>query len=144
MKETVITDGGLREVRAHCRARRARRVERRLRRRKARQLAREPRRGKVRVRTRDYLGPAAIQRLQADLPRELMRWSRDRSMRIKDLTVPSVEPRPGAKFTAQGRASDGRAVYVHCTIGPRLPWRQTTDTVKFNIMEAHPEVKRPR
>lgn len=61
-------------------------------------------------------------------------------MRIIDLMVPGVEPSPGVKFTAQGRASDGRVVYVHCAIGGRFPWRQTTDTVKFNIMECHPEV----
>ena len=137
MSETV-TVGRLRGLRARWRARRMGRLEARIRARKARQLAREPRSGTVRLRTPDYLGDAAIERLQTDLPRELIRWSRDRSVRIKDLMVPGVTPIPGATFTAQGRASDGRVVFVHCRIGRRLPWRKT-DAVSFNIMERHPE-----
>lgn len=137
MKETVAL-GRLRAVRTWWRARRIGKIEQHIRNRKARQLAREPRRGTVHVRTLDYRGDEAIERLQTDLPRELMRWSRERSVRITDLMVPGVSPAPGVTFTAQGRALDGRVIYAHCRIGRRLPWRQT-DAVTFNIMECHPD-----
>jgi hypothetical protein len=145
MDRTVTTEGRLRGFWTRRRARRRWRTERRVRDRKARQLARERRRGTVRVRTRDYVGEAAKQRLYADLPRELLSWSRDRAMRFVDVRIPlDAEPEPGRQFTVQGRTSDGRNIYIHCTIGRRFPWRQTTDAVNFSIMESQPEVRLPR
>ena len=73
-----------------------------------------------------------------ELPREILRWSRDRAVRIVDLMVPAVAPYPGQTFMAPGRASDGRQVFVNCEIGRRVPWRRTTDTVRFKIMESNP------
>jgi len=101
-------------------------------------LARELREGKVRVHTRSKSDLVSIEELQVELPREILRWSRDRAVRIVDLMVPAVAPYPGQTFMAPGRASDGRQVFVNCEIGRRVPWRRTTDTVRFKIMESNP------
>lgn len=116
------------------------RIERRMRRQKARRLARERRQGKVRVRTRRMGDLDAIEQLQTELPREVLRWSRDRAVRLDDLMVPAVTPHPGQTFRAPGRASDGRQVFVNCVIARRVPWRRATDTVKFRITEQLPEL----
>ena len=98
-----------------------------------RERARE-RSGTVRLRAR---GRSAREQLQRDLPREVMKWSRGRTLRIVDLIVPAVEPTTGAMFTAHGRVSSRAVVFVHCKIRRRWPLTRIT-TVEFKVMDGLP------
>jgi hypothetical protein len=78
-----------------------------------------------------------VERFQRELPAEIIRWSRQRSVQIVDVMPPAVVPRPGQRFVAPGRRADGFVVFAHCEIAPRVWWRPWAVAVRFTIMERH-------